>query len=44
LTGCKKKLTKEEYARNMIVDKIAHQDEVNKMLRKPGQTEAFSAD
>ncbi len=33
----------EEYARDMIVEELAHQDEVNKMLRKPGQTEAFSA-
>ncbi|MDP1678844.1 MAG: ferritin-like domain-containing protein [Candidatus Nitrotoga sp.] len=33
----------EEYARNMIAEETAHQDEVNKMLRKPGQTDAFSA-
>lgn len=33
----------EEYARNMISEELAHQDEVNKMLRKPGQTEPFSA-
>ena len=33
----------EEYARDMIVSEVAHQDEVNKMLRAPGQTEAFSA-
>lgn len=33
----------EEYARNMIAQETAHQDEVNKMLRKPGQTDAFSA-
>jgi bacterioferritin len=32
----------EEYARDMIAAEIAHQDEVNKMLRKPGQTEAFA--
>ena len=33
----------EEYARDMIAEEIAHQDEVDKMLRKPGQTDAFSA-
>jgi len=33
----------EEYARDMIAMEVAHQDEVNKMLRKPGQTEAFTA-
>ncbi len=32
----------EEYARDMIALEVAHQDEVDKMLRKPGQTEAFS--
>jgi bacterioferritin len=32
----------EEYARDMIAAEVAHQDEVNKMLRKPGQTEVFS--
>jgi len=26
----------------MIVEEIAHQDEVNKMLRKPGQTGVVS--
>jgi len=31
----------EEYARDMISSELAHQDEVNKMLRKPGQTEPF---
>jgi bacterioferritin len=31
----------EEYARDMIAQEVAHQDEVNKMLRKPGQTEKF---
>jgi bacterioferritin len=31
----------EEYAREMIAAEVAHQDEVNKMLRRPGQTEAF---
>jgi bacterioferritin len=33
----------EEYARDMIAEEIAHQDEVNKMLRKPGQTEPFAS-
>lgn len=33
----------EEYARDMIAAEVAHQDEVDKMLRKPGQTEAYSA-
>lgn len=33
----------EEYARDMIAAEVAHQDEVDKMLRRPGQTEAFSA-
>ena len=33
----------EEYARDMIAVELAHQDEVNKMLHKPGQTEAFTA-
>lgn len=37
-----KSIRLEEYARNMIVEEIAHQDEVNKMLRKPGQTGVFS--
>jgi bacterioferritin len=32
----------EEYARDMIAQEVAHQDEVNKMLRKPGQTEVFA--
>lgn len=32
----------EEYAREMIAQETAHQDEVNKMLRKPGQTEVFT--
>ena len=31
----------EEYAREMIAAEVAHQDEVNKMLRKPGQTDVF---
>lgn len=33
----------EEYARDMIAEELQHEDEVNKMLRKPGQTEAFHA-
>lgn len=32
----------EEYARDMIAAEVAHQDEVNKMLRTPGQTGVFS--
>lgn len=32
----------EEYARDMIAEEVAHQDEVNKMLRRPGQTDAFA--
>ena len=31
----------EEYAREMIVIEELHQDEVNKMLRRPGETAAF---
>ena len=31
----------EEYAREMIVSEELHQDEVNKMLRRPGETGAF---
>lgn len=31
----------EEYARSMIAAETAHEDAVNKMLRKPGQTEDF---
>ena len=33
----------EDYARAMISAELAHQDEVNKMLRRPGQMEAFEA-
>jgi bacterioferritin len=33
----------EEYAREMIVEEELHLDEVNKMLRRPGDTEAFKA-
>lgn len=32
----------EEYAREMIVNEELHQDEVNKMLRRPGDTAAFT--
>lgn len=32
----------EEYAREMIVNEELHQDEVNKMLRRPGDTAAFA--
>jgi len=32
----------EEYAREMIVQEELHLDEVNKMLRKPGETEPFN--
>jgi len=31
----------EEYAREMILAEELHQDEVNKMLRRPGETAAF---
>lgn len=31
----------EEYARNMISEEEMHSDEVNKMLRQPGQTDVF---
>lgn len=32
----------EEYAREMIAAEELHQDEVNKMLRKPGETAVYS--
>jgi bacterioferritin len=32
----------EEYARDMIAAEVAHQDAVDKMLRKPGQTGVFA--
>jgi bacterioferritin len=32
----------EEYARDMIAAEVAHQDEVDKMLRRPGQTGVFT--
>lgn len=35
-------LTLEEYAREMIVEEEQHADEINKMLRKPGDIEVFS--
>ncbi|HLP98021.1 MAG TPA: ferritin-like domain-containing protein [Sideroxyarcus sp.] len=31
----------EEYARELVAAETSHQDAVNKMLRKPGHTEAF---
>ena len=33
----------EEYARQMIESEELHADEVNKMLRRPGEIAAFSA-
>ncbi|MCA9603790.1 MAG: ferritin-like domain-containing protein [Polyangiales bacterium] len=33
----------EEYARDMIAAEVAHRDEVDKMLRRPGQTGRFEA-
>jgi bacterioferritin len=33
----------DEYAREMIVNEEKHQDEVNKMLRRPGETAVFRA-
>lgn len=33
----------EDYARNMIAIEELHLDEVNKMLRRPGETEAFKS-
>lgn len=36
-------VTLEEYAREMILLEETHLDEVNKMLRKPGQTEPYAA-
>lgn len=32
----------EEYARDTIAEEVTHQDDVNKMLRRPGQTDAFA--
>lgn len=34
----------EEYARDMIAAEVAHQDEVDKMLRRPGQTGVYARD
>jgi bacterioferritin len=34
----------EDYARAMIGEELAHRDEVDKMLRQPGQTQAFAGD
>ncbi|MCA9320228.1 MAG: bacterioferritin [Planctomycetes bacterium] len=39
-----KSITIEEYARELIVAEELHQDEVNKMLRKPGDVDAYSAE
>jgi bacterioferritin len=36
-----KNVVLEEYARELIVDEELHSDEVNKMLRQPGETEVF---
>ncbi len=33
----------EEYARSMIVQELTHRDEIDKMLRKPGQTGTYSS-
>ncbi|ACV33768.1 ferritin-like domain-containing protein [Accumulibacter sp.] len=38
-----KNILLEEYARDLIVDEEMHADEVNKMLRRPGDTEAVRA-
>jgi len=37
-----KNVALEEYAREMIMLEEAHLDEVNKMLRKPGEIEPFN--
>ena len=42
--GRGKNVRLEEYARTLIAEELAHQDEVNKMLRQPGQTEVFAMD
>jgi len=36
-----KSVVLEEYARNMLVEEELHSDEVNKMLRNPGDVEPF---
>lgn len=41
LTGDGESVLLEEYAREMIVVEELHLDEVNKMLRQPGDVEAF---
>ena len=33
----------EEYARGMVVQEVAHRDEIDKMLRRPGQTGTYSS-
>ncbi len=33
----------EEYAREMISTEVAHRDEMDKMLRKPGETSTFAS-
>ena len=38
-----KNVALEEYAREMIMLEEQHQDEINKMLRKPGDIQPFSA-
>jgi len=38
-----KSVALEEYAREMIYQEELHQDEVNKMLRKPGELSAFKS-
>jgi bacterioferritin len=38
-----KSILLEEYAREMIVQEEMHLDEVNKMLRRPGELEPFHA-
>ncbi|MFA7495039.1 MAG: ferritin-like domain-containing protein [Acidithiobacillus sp.] len=38
-----KSILLEEYAREMIVDEELHLDEVNKMLRNPGDIQAFKS-
>ena len=33
----------DEYERDMIAEEVAHRDEVNKMLRRPGQIEPYTS-
>jgi bacterioferritin len=44
LLGCVegKSVSLEEYSREMILLEEQHMDEVNKMLRKPGEIQAFA--